>query len=364
DVTNISKIKFTIGGKYTKNFEKLGYNIKIKKGQLFERKQLRLRSEAVDPSFLREKLAYDICNLLELPSLSSNFAEVYFNDNYMGLFAIRDAFKSQWIEYTFGEKSTTHLYTCDRNYGSNQFFNCINDDEEIIDDPTFKAFQDRLAKTKTREELEEFFDVNTFMKWQALKYLFGSWDHITNAHNSALYMHHNTITGKDTWIPLLYDFDSEFGAYHKPKTEREFNKEIFDDSNPIFHILNIKENNEEILGYMKEIMEKAFNPKKLIPRIDQLKEFIGPYIKKDRTPDADGHLAGRVKRVNYKVEDYFTYNDFLDNSEFTTINLKKYQSEKVYEEDYILGLKRWIIERFKYTCKTYKFDCSYAKEYL
>jgi len=354
-----------VGGKYTRNFEKLGYNIKIKKGELFERKQLRLRSEAVDPSFLREKLAYDICNVVELPSLSSNFADVYFNDRYMGLFAMRDAFKSQWIEFYFGEKSTKHLYTCDKDYGNNEFFNCINDNEDLVDtDTEFKKFQDRLAKTKTRKELEKFFDVQTFMKWQALKYLFGSWDHTTNYHNQCLYMFHDTTSGNDMWIPLLYDFDSDFGAYKDSKTNRTFNREIYDSTNPLFEVLQLNDDNKELIGYMDEIMRKAFNPKKLIPRIDQLKNFINPYVKKDRTPDADGNLPGRVKRVNIKIEDYFTYEDFLNNSEFTDIKLRKYTSDSTYNEDRIIGLKRWVIERFKFVCENYRLDCSYASEYL
>jgi len=188
NVSEFTNLKFKVGGKYTKNFEKLGYNIKIKEGQLYERKQIRLRTEAVDPSFLREKLAYDLCSILNLPSLSANYAQLYFNDNYMGLYLLRDAFKSQWIEYTFGEKSTEHLYTCDKSYGNNKFFNCINDDESIEDDKDWDSFIKRLDKTKTRAELEEFFDVTTYIKWQALKYLFGSWDHVTDAHNQVLYM--------------------------------------------------------------------------------------------------------------------------------------------------------------------------------
>jgi len=364
EVTEIEKIKFSVGGKYTRNFEKLGYNIKIKKDQLFERKQLRLRSEAVDPSFLREKLAYDICNLVGLPSLSLNFAKVYFNDKYMGLFAMRDAFKSQWIQYNFGEKGTTHLYTCDRSYGNNKYFNCKNDDEEITEDIDFKMFQDRLSKTTTRAELEKYFDVKTFMKWQALKYLFGSWDHVTNAHNSYLYMYHNAVSGKDLWIPLLYDFDSEFGAYKNANPRRRFNEEIYDKTNPIFDILNIKDNNPEIISYIDEIMKTAFNPVKLIPRIDELKKFIGPYVKEDRATNDKGELSGRVKRLNIKIEDYFTYDDFMDTTEFTKLKLRKYQSDSYYTDDYVLGLKHWIIERFKFVCETYKMDCSYAQKYL
>jgi hypothetical protein len=364
EVTKVPSIHFSVGGKYTRNFEKLGYNIKIKKGELFERKQLRLRSEAVDPSFLREKLAYDICNLVELPSLSSNFAKVFLNNKFMGLFAMRDAFKAHWVEYYFGEKSTKHLYTCDRNYGSNKFFNCVNDNDEITDDTEFKKFQNRLEKAKTREELEKFFDVETFMRWQALKYLMGSWDHTTNDHNQCLYMFHDTSSGNDMWIPLLYDFDSEFGAYMDSNPRRTFNREIYDSNNPLFKILNLKDDNKELMGYVEEYMRKAFNPKKLIPRIDELKKFLDPYVKEDRTPDDDGNLPGRLKRVNIKIEDYFTYEEFLSNTEYTDIKLRKYTSDTTYNEDRILGLKRWMVERFKFICENYGFDCSYAQEYL
>jgi len=153
-----------VGGKYTKSFEKLGYNIKIKKGNLLERKNLRLRTEAVDPSFLREKVAYDICNVIGLPSLSLNYARVFFNDKYMGLYALRDAFKAQWIEYTFGEKNTKHLYTCDGQYMTEEtenLYNCINDDENIKDDPDWKHFIERLKAVKTRADLEEFYLIMT-----------------------------------------------------------------------------------------------------------------------------------------------------------------------------------------------------------
>jgi len=43
----------------------------------------------------------------------------------------------------------------------------LYDDDEIVDDIDFKKFQDHLAESKTREELEKFFDVKTFIKWQA-----------------------------------------------------------------------------------------------------------------------------------------------------------------------------------------------------
>ena len=356
-----------MGGKYTKSFEKLGYNIKIKKGNLLERKNLRLRTEAVDPSFLREKVAYDICNVIGLPSLSLNYARVFFNDKYMGLYALRDAFKAQWIEYTFGEKNTKHLYTCDGQYMTEEtenLYNCINDDENIKDDPDWKHFIERLKAVKTRADLEEFFDVKTFIKWQVIKYLFGSWDHDTTGHNQVVYMYHDTSSEKDKWIPMLYDFDSDFGAYRDHKTRRSFSEETREALSPFYKLLQLNDKNEELISYIDEFMRKGFNPKDLIPRIDQLKEFLSPYVKEDRTPDENGRLPGRQERVNIKIEDYFTYDDFNDNSEFTTIRLNKYTSETTYNSEEIMGLKQWIIERFQFVCEFYELDCSYAEEYL
>jgi len=361
-VTEIPKIKFSVGGKYTKSFEKLGYNIKIKNGDLFGVKQLRLRSEAVDPSFLRDKIGYDICNRVDLPSLSVNFANLYFNDEYMGLYLMREAFKSHWVELFYGEKDTKHLYACDAKYGDNEYFNCVNDDDKITDDVDFKEFQERLATVQSRKELEKFFDVKTFMKWQALKYLFGSWDHVTNAHNSYLYM----VEGPTfiQWIPLLYDFDSDFGAYKDADPKRSFNEETYDEKNPLFELLNIREENPEIIQYIVEIMENAFNPNILYPRIDKLRHYLSPHVVADRVRDSDGSLPGRIKRLDVKVENQFTYYDFLKNTEFNPVKLRKYTSDELYNEELIYGLKQWILERFRSACERYRINCSYAQEYL
>jgi len=363
-VTEVNKIKFAIGGGYTKSFQKQGYNIKVKKGELLERKQIRLRSEVVDPTFMREKLAYDLCNLLDLPTLGANYAHLYINDQDYGLYLMRDAFKSQWIEKNFGEKNSKHVYFCNRNYGFDEYFNCKNEDEDITNDPDFSKFQQRLASAKSRQELDEFFYTELFLKWQAFKYLVGSWDHQTNYHNIEFYMFHNEFNNESLWIPMLYDFDSDFGAYKTPNPQNTFEQEIYESSHPLHKFLNITDSNEEIIKYIAEFMKKAFNPKVLFPRIDELRDFLAPYIKQDRTPDSSGKLVGRLPRSISKIEETFSYETFLKNTEFTKIKLKKYESDTSSSTEYIYGLKEWILERFRFACKKYNLDCSYAKEYL
>jgi len=363
DVKTFKKIKITIGGRSTQSYAKLGYNVNIKGGEdLYGVKQLRFRSETVDPSFIRDKLGYDVHNVLELPTLSANYAKLYFNDHYMGLFLVRDAFKNHWIERNFGEKNTKHLYSCDSVYGNNKFFNCVNDDTEVIDSD-WEKFLSQLEKAKTREDLAKFFDVNTYIKWQVARYLFGSWDHATKGHNNVVYMYHDTTTNNDLWIPLLYDFDLNFGCRAHTNTTWTFDEDVVDPNNPLYKILNINGESEEVRSIMEDFMRKVFNPLQIFTHIDQIKNFIDPYVKEDRTPDKDGFLPGRLAKTYASAEDALTYESFVKNSEFSTVKLRHVGGGSVSGYDAI-GVKQWVIERFKFACSHYQLDCSYADEIL
>jgi len=371
-VETVEKIKIKVGGRSTRNYSKLGYNINIKGKKDFHGvKQLRLRSEVVDPTFIRDKLGYDLYSLIDLPTLSANYAKLYFNDKYMGLFLVRDAFKPHWIEQNYGEKDTTHLYSCDGKYGKNEFFNCHNDaleDDDLTEDPEWTKFIQRLEKTKTREELQEFFDVDKYIRWQVSRYVFGSWDHVTRTHNNVVYMFHDTSKGKDFWIPFLYDFDLNFGSRNIINATRTFNEEVVNKEsvNPLYKILNINEDSKEVRDLLQEFFEKAFDPRKVLSRIDQIRAFLAPYVLEDRTPDEEGRRPGRVDRIITNPEDNFDFEHFLKNSEFSTVRTFLIQEESKTEyEGFTYGaLKGWIIERFRFACTHYNLDCSFAGDFL
>jgi len=366
EVTEFPKVKFSVGGRSTKFFEKVGYNINIKGGNLlYETKQIRLRAVTVDPTFMRDKLSYDLFNLIGIPCLSANYARLFINDEFMGLYLLRDAYKSQWVENNFGEVNTKHIYKCTT--GDNPFFDCSNDDDDITEDPDWDEFLDKLAKAKNRKDLEEFFDVKTYIKYQAARYLFGSLDHPSGENNSVVYRYRDPKTNKDLWIPLLYDFDMNFGNFQVPKTNRTFNEEIVDKNNPtLYKLLNLNDDSEELISILDEIMRRVFNPNVLIPRIDLYKNYLDRHIKEDRTPDAYGNKPGRFPLTIGRPEDQFSYDDFKANCEFTTIKAKQYYNNfnDFSTQATALGLKQWIVERFKFVCNHYKMDCSYADAIL
>jgi len=356
--TQKSSIKFSIGGKYTQVFEKQQFNIKINDGDLYGRQQLRLRSETVDPSFLRSKVGYDLCNVLGLPSIQASYAMVYINNNNMGLYLLRDVYKPQWVESNYGIYNTTSLYKCDSKYGDNKYFNCVNDATET-DDADYRSFIKQLESVKNAKELSKFFDTDLYIKWQAYKYITGSWDHVTNQHNQYLFKKGNK------WMNLIYDFDSDFGAYKSPNSALSFSQESLELDFPIYKILELNDNNKDLVQAIKTMVTNGFNPAKLIPRIDELTEYLYPYVVKDRTPETDTtKRPGHIVRPDFKIENGFTVDDFVKNSEFHNYFLKKYYNAYSYSTDEIYGLKRWIVERFRFICKQYRMDCSFAKEYL
>ncbi|KAG4107915.1 hypothetical protein H8356DRAFT_973503 [Neocallimastix lanati (nom. inval.)] len=352
------KVKITVGGKYTQNFEKPQFNVNIKDDSLYGIKHLRLRSEVIDPSFLRSKLGSDLTTVLGFPSNHATYSKVFLNNDDMGLYLLRDAIKANWVEYNFGVANTTSLYTCDLMYGDSLFYNCVNEETEEKDED-ITNFSNQIENAKTVEELDQFFDTDLYIKWQAYKYLTGSWDHVTNQHNQYLYK------DGDKWLDILYDFDSDLGAYKIPVPAQTFSEESLEMDFPIYKLIGLNDNHPKLVEYIKEMVTTYFNPVKVFPHIDELVEYLYPYVVEDRTPEDDPTARpGHYLRSDHKIENGFTADDFLKNSEFTNIFLNKYYTETNYDVDEIFGVKRWIIERFRFVCTLYSIDCSFASEYL
>jgi hypothetical protein len=73
-VETISTSKLKVGGRSSRLFKKLGYNIKLPKGEHFEGyKSLKLRSIGSDPSYMREYLVSEMMKSASVPSSQFSF---------------------------------------------------------------------------------------------------------------------------------------------------------------------------------------------------------------------------------------------------------------------------------------------------
>jgi len=109
------------------------------------------------PSLMRTKLMCDIHDRLNLPSISANYALLYVNDEYFGLYVLTDAYKESWIEYVHGEKDTTSLYKsdkCDLSFSCRNRF--INENKESTDSDIKELYEflANINKAKSKFEVE------------------------------------------------------------------------------------------------------------------------------------------------------------------------------------------------------------------
>jgi len=358
ETLKFKKITFKLGGYSSRVFAKQGYNIKIRGDkELYGRTEFKLRPDAREATFLRSKLAYDIHNRLNLPSNSANYAQLYINDDYMGFYVFMDNIKLSWVDYEFNDEDSTHLYQCKdfKNYLTfdNSALNCTNENEEVTNYNEWFQFLIKLDDARSAKDIESFFDIDQFLYEMALEFLFGSWDHYLNAiysHNFYMYKPPN-----DKWKMILYDFDGEFGQdlsmsypYYYTRPNQFYNYSFSEWAGPqrrhLLDILIFKDPTRfnEIL---KDIVTRAFNPTVLFPYIDELKDFIRPYVILDKTQDENGKYPGRL---NESKGDY-SINQWEFNSEFT----------KVYSTQgyFAYGLKYWILMKYRCVCQVYEIDC-------
>jgi hypothetical protein len=282
---SFDKITFSLSGQYSRYLQKPNFNLKIRGGKdLFGRSQFKLRSDYTEPTFLRSKLTSDMHKLLGLPSILANYATLYINDEYMGLFVLTDSYKKSWVEFVYGEEDTTNLYKCSA--GSyltvSTARGCENENDDIDDYESVMVewynFLSLLDDAQSAEDIENIFEVDYFLYEMAIEYLLGGWDHLQLGHNYYMYKQPN---GK--WIYLTYDNDHEFGI----NIDRIFVGYIFNDLPEYYENINInypKYSFEEwtqkyhiidilILrdptrfnNILKDVVEKVFNPAILYPR--------------------------------------------------------------------------------------------------
>jgi len=333
---SFNEITFSLSGCYSRNFAKPGYNLKIRgDDELFGRRQFKLRGDASEPSYMRSKLVSDIRNRLEMPSLSANYATLYINDEYLGLYILTDAYKESWIEYVYGEKDTQSLYKC--NYGFldfkyRSFFE--NENKEATNRKEFYEFLAEMTKANSLTDVESIFDTEQFYREIAIDLLVSSWDH--TFHN--YYVYKNKENNK--WIYLSHDFDLDMGITKGASMKLQ---ELYY-SDTIFKF--ISKDDTRFREIIKEIVSKVFNPATLYPHIDEIKTFIRPYVELEKTPDEYGQYPGRLNKFS---SDFYSFEQWEDSIEF-----KNFSSG---EFNFIYALKKFILLRYRVICHEYKLEC-------
>lgn len=198
--------------------ERYGFRVKLDKynddGEICGTNEFVLNGSYMDPSYMREYLAYMAVAEIGGITPDVSYANLYVNDEYYGLYLYVEAYDDSFIE-SISDSDDTTLYkadgercTLDSSAGTSGFEVKYGDDEEMENlDDLIEAIE--LAETGDYSDLENILDIDSVLQAMAMNYMCGNYDSYSGdkAHNYYLLY----ADGEFTYIG--WDYNMAFGGY-------------------------------------------------------------------------------------------------------------------------------------------------------
>jgi len=210
----------------------------------------------------------------------------------------------------------------------------VNEDSNNLTE--LSTFVQQVNSAKSITEFEQFMDVDLFLKSVIVEWLIGSFDHfLILGHNFNLYKRPTD----NKWCMIIYDFDNTFGynlgagsfkingggwggwggVDYNTLSFKDFNSKV---NHKIFQYL-IYQDDTKFKALLKDVLVYAFNPDLLNQHINELKNFLAPYVAEDLTA-VNGQLPGRINRKG--MSSRVSTNDFQRDNEVTNYIKKRYEA--------------------------------------
>ncbi len=268
-------------------------------------KRLKLANGFRDPSFIREVLSYEIARKY-MPASQSNFAKLYVNDDYVGLYTSSEAVDDAFLENHFGTDDGV-LFKCDPNWRMEQPESCPKGDKSSLnylgeDSTCYQAlyelksdygWKELMKLTKAISEhsdsLENMLDINQTLWLMAFNNVMVNLDSYLGAfcHNFYLYQDEFGV-----FHPIIWDLNLSLGGFTLMDERTVLNKEelqelsLFtnysNEKRPLISVLLKNDLYRKIyVANIKTIVEENFQDSSFHKKIEHLKEKIRPLVEQD-----------------------------------------------------------------------------------
>ncbi|KAI8074639.1 coth protein-domain-containing protein [Gongronella butleri] len=239
DTSSHENVRFKIGGRSTRYFTKLAYNLKLDKGDDIDGfRKIKLRGlDTTDPSYLRETLGYGLLEATGRPASRSSYARVFLNQRPIGLYLVVEQYDDNFLQNTFNagkkkynngilyEGSDVNKHTnraADLSYHGDDVAYYNQSAYDIAEAPKddkkdnydqliqFTKFIDGQLKAtnKSADAWKNQLDANGMLVNLALEFLQGSWDtYAQNTNNYFIYWQEE----KSQFVFLSWDLDFSLG---------------------------------------------------------------------------------------------------------------------------------------------------------
>ncbi len=279
---------------------KLDFNDLDQDGAFFGLTKLNLNNNAMDPSQLREALAYHILRAGGVPAGRTAFARVFLtvpgkhDKAYAGLYTVVEQVDERFLKTRFGAKGGLLMkpermpdlpyfgndWTSYTNRVQPKSAATTNDASRFIEFVKCLNFAD---EARFQAAASEFMDVDEFLRFVALQALLSNMDSpLMTGHNYYLWLHPKTR--RFVWIP--WDLNEAFGGFNRAGTAAEqvdlSLDHPFTSVNRLTERLmgspGIKDRYHEIV---RGLLATNFSTARLFPVIDAMAATIRPALASD-----------------------------------------------------------------------------------
>lgn len=255
-------------------------------------KKLNFGNGFKDPTFMREKIFFDISRERGVPCPRANFSTVTFNGEPWGFYTMVEQIDDQFLDWRMldddgnlfkagsnfgggdGEASLEYLGTSQSSYESSYVLKSNEDANDWTDLIEFTDFINNTSASEFETGLNDILDLGPYLSSAAIDNLFGNLDSYTQSARN-YYIYHNIGMGKWQWIK--WDGNEAFGTYGfmgglSPSNldiyYYAFNRPLLE---RVFAIQSLK---DQYTSEVCLLLSTVFQPDYLNPIIDEMKELI------------------------------------------------------------------------------------------
>lgn len=252
-------------------------------------KKINLNNGWSDPSLLREKLYLDFLYEHDIPAPRANFARVYLNDAYWGLYSMVEHVDKTFLEDRFNENDG-NLYKAEKLadlswHGPDQEnyyeYYALKTNEKTNDWSDLIQLIDTVNHSKDEEfstSLEEVLHTERFIRiWAANNLFMNLDDYVGSANNFYLYQHEGR--GLFEWI--IWDVNLAFGSRTGKDTLNIFHNPS---RRPLVSRMLKEETYRDLYIKIMQELVNDFQEQYFFEKVDSLAAFIAP-----------GYLADTLK---------------------------------------------------------------------
>jgi hypothetical protein len=294
-------------------------------------KKLSLNNATMDPSYMRDMLAFNIMRTEGVKAPRTAYTKLYINDEYWGLYVMVEQIDKTFLNNHF-KNNNGNLFKCqessDLSYHGNdpaQYKMAFElKTNEIEDDWTgfvnFVKYANKngMCNDEYRRKFPEIFDVTNYFKILAIDILLLNWDSYYD-HGRNFYLYEDIDEHKFHWIPWDYNF-----AFSDTQIDILATQPFFSPSpKPLIrNLLAEPAFAADFIDTYKDILADNFTVERLYPLIDQTKLLIRDDLDRDSNKSAtitefdhslenDSDLVIHEKFTNvFNVNDVFLYADW------------------------------------------------------